>query len=57
MRSLSESHVTDGSMVGQIVASMVGAVISLALADELLKELHSRRIFRESGYKIFNVRM
>ena len=52
MRKLKETEI-DYTMI----AHMVSAIVGIALMDEIIAEMRLRRIFRESGYKIFNVRM
>ena len=50
-------YVSPDSMIGQVVTSMVGAIVSLSLLDELLEQMKAARLFKEKGYVLFNVRM
>ena len=52
-----DKDIDPDSMIGQCVSNMVGAIVSLALLDELLEQMKLARVFKEKGYVLFNVRM
>lgn len=57
MRKKKEPEIDPDSMIGQVITTMVGAIVGLTLLDEMIQQMHSMRLFRTKEYVLFSPRM